>query len=440
VLEAGLQTLAAPRRSAHLLEAAPCKRPPPAVGLEGPARKLPRLVEEVACPRQANRAGISQTSFVGPLPLLHAVISNPGADELNIPASVTGTLRRQARGKYREKQYGEWRILKELSIGFLQANAVRNGTAFNYEVELTAFLGWLEENNMNPGSVEALDTAVNEYFEHMFFLGYQHDKGEKLLASIGHFTQKFGKKGCLLVSAHRALKGWRRLTPGRSRSPVPYPMLMLLVNSALFLNMPLLAVAMYIHFHCYLRPGELVKLKSSAISKAVLNKRATYALILAEEVITNPTNTQELNDSLTLDTVTAPWLGQLLDGLRARPSGQPLWPFNGTQYQVLLERCAELAGLQHMGVHAYGLRHGGASWDTYTKARSLAEVKARGRWLADTSVRRCQKEGRVVRELERMGEGTIAEASIVEAQLAEMMLGRLPPRRPLTFQSGRLCR
>ena len=58
-------------------------------------------------------------------------------------------------------------------------------------------------------------------------------------------------------------------------------------------------------------------------------------------------------------------------------------------------RAATKVGLKNMGLVLYSLRHGGASDDTLRKARPLNEVKKRGRWRADSSVRRYEKKGSV---------------------------------------------
>lgn len=52
-----------------------------------------------------------------------------------------------------------------------------------------------------------------------------------------------------------------------------------------------------------------------------------------------------------------------------------------------------MAGLLRFGERGfttclYGLRHGGASHDTLNRLRSLQQVKERGRWVTDSSVRR----------------------------------------------------
>ena len=64
----------------------------------------------------------------------------------------------------------------------------------------------------------------------------------------------------------------------------------------------------------------------------------------------------------------------------------------------------------------------------------LVEVKRRGRWAADSSVRRYEKHARVLRELERLPADVIAYAKVVERRLvpilAEEERAPPPPRPP----------
>ena len=48
------------------------------------------------------------------------------------------------------------------------------------------------------------------------------------------------------------------------------------------------------------------------------------------------------------------------------------------------------------------LRHSGASWDRYRNYRDTLEVKLRGRWQADSSVRRYEQHALVAQYFEKL--------------------------------------
>jgi hypothetical protein len=50
----------------------------------------------------------------------------------------------------------------------------------------------------------------------------------------------------------------------------------------------------------------------------------------------------------------------------------------------------------------YMFRHAGASTDFALKLRPLAEIKLRGRWKSDASLRRYEKGGRLADQLQRL--------------------------------------
>ena len=220
---------------------------------------------------------------------------------------------------------------------------------------------------------------------------------------------------------------------------MPYLLLMLLVNAALHLKMGDLAAAMIIQFHAYLRPGELLKLRPWQISKAVVNGVSSYALILSDEKLTGPTKTGEKNDSVVLDWA-YDWMGPILDRLQRRPPDSSIWIFTSVEYGKMISTCAELAGVRHLGVHPHGLRHGGAAWDAFKHHRCLEAIKSRGKWQADSFVRRYQQDGRVVKDMEKMGPDALKAATPFEELLFQLMSGLLLPFMPLTLLGPKLAR
>ena len=119
------------------------------------------------------------------------------------------------------------------------------------------------------------------------------------------------------------------------------------------------------------------------------------------------------------------------------PAGAPLFGMQYAEYLANFHRCAEISGVSQLQVHPYAVRHGGASHDALTSFREMANIKARGRWRADSSVRRHEKHARVLKELERMSEKSREFAMTVEARLADVITGRIKVSRPLLFKELR---
>ena len=107
-----------------------------------------------------------------------------------------------------------------------------------------------------------------------------------------------------------------------------------------------------------------------------------------------------------MDNKLLPALGaRLLSHAAQRGEGKPL--FSVTQEQVALDLQVAASRLRlpsTMNVVMYMLRHIGASTDFALKHRSLAEIKLRGRWRGDQSLRRYEKGGRLAEQLSRLPE------------------------------------
>ena len=83
-----------------------------------------------------------------------------------------------------------------------------------------------------------------------------------------------------------------------------------------------------------------------------------------------------------------------------------LWPHSGEQITTEFNEAAARLQLQDIRPCRYGTRHGGASEDLRRKLRTHLEVKRRGRWADDRSLRRYGKETKLQQELSKI-DGTV---------------------------------
>ena len=96
-----------------------------------------------------------------------------------------------------------------------------------------------------------------------------------------------------------------------------------------------------------------------------------------------------------------PNLVQFLEKVRRQHARGPFVPVSAREFNRLWVRAAVLLDLPStIGMpHVYVLRHSGASADKVMLRRTLPEIKSRGRWRSDSSVRRYQKGGRSLERL-----------------------------------------
>ncbi|CAK0896451.1 unnamed protein product, partial [Prorocentrum cordatum] len=221
--------------------------------------------------------------------------------------------------------------------------------------------------------------------------------GEKLIAALMMFLPDCHVRGWRpLPRASRALRGWRRLAPTKTRQPLPWAvccaMAMQVMAEATPGGLPCgpeAALAWIMMVDTYLRPGEALRLMSAQIlgpcgilAEVVVHVNSGYML--------RASKTGEMDETAT---ISRRWIGTCLMALATRLQGQPLWPLKLSQMKDLFDRAAVKVGLAPLAPVLYMARRSGASVDRQGGRLALDEVGNRGRWRTLSSVRRCQKRG-----------------------------------------------
>ena len=106
---------------------------------------------------------------------------------------------------------------------FLKMSALLSKARLYYVQALEQFKALVLAEAMLVWPAPALDLALVSYFNAMYFLGHHASKEERLLAALVDERPVLGRHGDAGVSrSGQALKGWRKRTPSRMRTPEPY--------------------------------------------------------------------------------------------------------------------------------------------------------------------------------------------------------------------------
>lgn len=108
------------------------------------------------------------------------------------------------------------------------------------------------------------------------------------------------------------------------------------------------------------------------------------------------------NESILLDSPVLPSLGMMLMKLAKVKKGNDLFTLDYAQLRHIWEKALTLSHLPKNYAVLYQLRHAGPSHDRLHKLRSALAVKLRGRWQADSSVRRYEQHARIQKEMEKL--------------------------------------
>lgn len=164
------------------------------------------------------------------------------------------------------------------------------------------------------------------------------------------------------------------------------------------------ALGLILSFSAYLRPGELITLRVMDLVPPPQYESAgkQWSLVIRPEQVGRSTKTGTFDDSVILDSPYTAELGPMWAALVGcepgspwRVSSAPLFPFTQDQYSKSVKQAFTAVGGEALAAVAYSARHGGPAWDRYKKFRSVPEVKSRGRWLSDRSLRRYEKHSKL---------------------------------------------
>ena len=188
---------------------------------------------------------------------------------------------------------------------FLKEQAVTYKVQKYYRKEVDQFKEFARRRSLPIKRSEQIDEALVVYLNHLFWLGNQPHRGDKLLAGLLHAYPEFGKYGSRKVPrTWRALRGWRRLCPGRSRKPFPLAVWAAVASELRRRGYVSMAVFVLVALSSYSRPSELLRCTVYSLVPPLRNTLNEWSLLLSPEQEGHPSKTGEYDTSLTLD---SPW-------------------------------------------------------------------------------------------------------------------------------------
>ncbi|CAK0903427.1 unnamed protein product, partial [Prorocentrum cordatum] len=285
--------------------------------------------------------------------------------------------------------------------------SVGDATRADYQRRQAAFSLWACQRGHSLVTPAEVDNALVLFFHEEFLDGGESSDAWKLMAALAFVRSDLGPRQGRLPRAARAAKGWSRLAPPRSRLPLPWPVVCLIVETLCRRGLVVYARLTALTFGLYLRPRETLDLAQSQLippgfTTATAMHHWCVVLHLFERQ--TPSKTGVFDESLLVDSTCFPWMPGLVQELHRRtPAGHRLFPVTYAQWNYHFKAVVVELGLQVLGnLTLHQLRHGGASHELYAAARPLRDIQKRGRWATDAALRRYAKGGRVQEQLHRL--------------------------------------
>ena len=278
----------------------------------------------------------------------------------------------------------------------------------------------------------ALQQVLLEYFDYLY-LTEQRDVsyGTKLLAAVGGLFPAYHRAGRrdLFPTVNRALQGWQKAHPVGTRLPMPMLMVYAVAMEMAARQQLDLARLTVVAADCYLRPGEAASLTSDMVIPSQRRLGAAYghvSLQIHPAAQGRPSKTGEFDDTIVVDSVSRPWLSQVLMALKTKAGpGQPLVLTTLAAWGRLFAECCADLGEESQGL--YVLRHSGPSDDYLRHARTLLGIKKRGRWTQDSSIRRYEKSAKTMSAMTHWTPQMKAHLRKCEALIGDVLLGKKLP-------------
>ena len=337
---------------------------------------------------------------------------------------------KRERALRRHRKYAAFGALEDGSgCSVLERMSVTPAVWSDYKLRVERAIGYMERKQVNLEDDSSLDAGLVTYMTEQFFRGAEAHEGEKLIAGWLAVFPEFNRHGARnLVRAIRALRGWRRVAPSRSRKPLPWPTVAALAVRMIAHNRCDMAVWTLVCFSAYLRPKEAFGMQRRDLIPPRAGITDHWALLIAPQEREDRTKTGDFDDSVLLDTPFLKWVSQALEILKEGPVDSPLWDFDYPELLAMFVRAAKELRIKAV---PYQLRHAGPSWDRIRQLRSAEAVRKRGRWRRQASCARYEKHARVAAEHQEYTAAQVVHFDTCAKRLEALLLGGgAPPAVP----------
>ena len=380
----GVPTARPPARSRVLSWTAPRTPSPPAATPHSRKRQL------TAVPPLASRVRRAQRDLSAPVDLMAQPMESD-VEMMESDATTSGAegpMPNRPRSRaLADKVRRRSKQVMEADTGllsYLEWSAVKDDK--RYRQARDCFLAFADLQAARLVADDEVDACIVLFFNQCFEEGRSPNFGDVTLAALLHFAPEFGRHGGRsLPRCLRALKGWRRRCPARSRLCHVFAMWAAVIWElcrAGEYRMGLMVLWMVV---LYLRPSEALGIQRGDIQMPVKSIGKHAHFILFPEERPDRSKTYTANDSIELYCPWLHWFPTTVDVLREGSQEERIFPltysFFLTKWRAALKRC-------QLRMVPYEARHSGPSIDAAGLHRTRSEIQLRGRWAAESSVHR----------------------------------------------------
>lgn len=298
----------------------------------------------------------------------------------------------------------------------LQDLALAPSSLKAYQRSLISFLSYarLTPQQLLSEPAARLDQRLAVYIQHSYDTSSPFTYASHALHAVIHHRPDV--KAHMFIS-RQCLKGWERTKEVSSHPPLTWELTVAIACTLARSGFHGPAVAMLVAFDCYLRVGELTRLRLRDIilpDDARMGRAHTNMAVCLAKTKTGINQSVSV-DRLEVASILCAWVRALP---RSVADPDPLiFAFSPDFLRRLMRQSCVQLGLGHTAYVPHSLRHGGATAD-FLRTGSIERVQFRGRWRSMESVRTYVQAARALLGKQRVPD-RLAQAGI---QLSEVLV------------------
>lgn len=267
----------------------------------------------------------------------------------------------------------------------LQDLALAPASTKSYNKSLSSFLthARLSPQQLLSEPASSLDRLLAVYIQHSYDTSSPFTYAAHALHAV--IFHRPDVKAFMFVS-RQCIKGWERVKKTLSYPPLTWEITVAIACHMAQRGLHGPAVASLVAFDCYLRVGELTRIRFRDVvlpNDPRMGRAHTAMAVCLAKTKTGKNQSVDLDRQSVCDVLCA-WIRRLSPTVKG---GNPyIFAFSPDYFRrALRQSCLEL-GLSHCHYVPHSFRHGGASADFLTNG-SIARVQFRGRWKHMESLR-----------------------------------------------------
>lgn len=312
----------------------------------------------------------------------------------------------------------------------LQDLALAPASHQSYNRSLRSFLTYtrLTPQQLLSEPAVRLDRLLAVYIQHSYDTASPFTYAAHALHAVIYHRPDL--KAQLFIS-RQCLKGWERVKKGASHPPLTWELTVAIACTLARSGFHAPAVAMLVAFDCYLRVGELTRIR---VRDVVMPSDPRMGLAHTDMAVCLARTKTGRNQSVAVHRPdVARLLAEWVRTLPRSPSDNPLvFAFSPDCLRRLMRAACVALGVGHTAYVPHSLRHGGATAD-FLLTGSIERVQFRGRWKSLESVRTYVQTARALLAAQEVPAALNAlgrQLSDALVPTLSYLLGRVPDAMP----------